>query len=329
MRGLTWSSFGPAGEVLKLRDLPIPDAGPGEVLVRIRFSGVNPSDTRATAGGRPGVTQPPFPLIVPHSDGSGEIAAVGQGVDPARVGQRVWLWNAQWRRAFGTAAEFVALPSEQAVPLPEGISLEAGAVLGIPGLTATHAVLADGPVAGKVVLVSGGAGSVGHLAVQAAQAAGAEVIATAHGTLGIDAARAAGAHHVLDYRDPDLAGAILRASGGRLVDRAVEVEFGRNIDTLAQVMAEGGTIAAYGSAQEMTPRLPFYPLMFKAVRIDCVLVYLLSPEARTRATASLTAMLEHGEVAPRIAHVLPLERGAEAHELVEAGKRRGAVLLEL
>ncbi|MEM8538835.1 MAG: NADPH:quinone reductase, partial [Pseudomonadota bacterium] len=267
MRAITYDRFGPAADVLTLQDLPTPDPAAGEVLVRLHASGVNPSDTKARAGGRPGVTAPPFPLIIPHSDGAGVIAAVGEGVPQSRVGQRVWVWNGQWRRASGTAAEYITLPAAQAVPLPDNVSFETGAVLGIPGLTAAHAVLGNGPVAGKRVLVSGGAGSVGHLAVQIAAQSGAEVIATARGTANLQAAQQAGAAHVLDYAAPDLAGRILAATGGALIDHVVEVEFGQNANTIAQVIAENGSVAAYGSAKDMTPSIPFYPLMFKAVRL--------------------------------------------------------------
>ena len=165
MSAITYSRFGPASDVLTLQDLPTPSPKPGEVLVRLATSGVNPSDVKARAGGRPGVTEPPFPMIIPHSDGAGVVEAVGDGVDQSRVGERVWIWNGQWRRAFGTAAEYIALPSAQAVVLPENTSFGQGAVLGIPGLTATHAVLGGGSVQGQTVLVSGGAGTVGRLAV--------------------------------------------------------------------------------------------------------------------------------------------------------------------
>ena len=280
MRAITYTEFGPASDVLTLENLPTPAPAAGEVLVRLATSGVNPSDVKARAGGRPGVTKPPFPKIIPHSDGAGHIEAVGEGVDASRVGQRVWIWNGQWKRAFGTAADYITLPAEQAVPLPEQTSFEQGAVLGIPGLTATHAVLGGGPVAGQKLLISGGAGTVGHLAIQVAKASGAEVIATARGTDGVKAAQAAGADHVFDYSDADLADQILAATAGQLIDRIVEVEFGKNSDTNAAVIAENGTIAAFGSALDMAPVMPFYPLMFKAVTLDLVLVYLLTKSQR-------------------------------------------------
>ncbi len=327
MRAITYDRFGSAKDVLKLEDLPIPKPGPGEVLVRLKASGVNPSDIRARAGGRPGVTKPPFPKIIPHSDGAGIIEAVGDERLHSRIGERVWIWNGQWRRAYGTAADYIAVPAEQAVRLPDHISFETGAILGIPALTATHAVLGAGPVDGKTILVSGGAGTVGRLAVQIAAVSGARVIATAHGAQDIEAAQSAGASAVLDYRSTNLANDILAATDGAHVDHVVEVEFGKNIDTLTQVIAERGRIVTYGSAQAMTPTLPFYPLLFKAVSIDLVLVYLLNQRERSRAIEQLNALLERGVMDFRISQKLSLEECARAHEIVEAGERAGSIVL--
>lgn len=329
MRAITYTEFGPASDVLTLENLPTPAPAAGEVLVRLATSGVNPSDVKARAGGRPGVTKPPFPKIIPHSDGAGKIEAVGEGVDASRVGQRVWVWNGQWKRTFGTAADYITLPAEQAVPLPEQTSFEQGAVLGIPGLTATHAVLGGGPVAGQKLLISGGAGTVGHLAIQVAKASGAEVIATARGTDGVKAAQAAGADQVFDYSDADLADRILAATDGQLIDRIVEVEFGKNSATNAAVIAENGTIAAFGSALDMAPVMPFYPLMFKAVTLDLVLVYLLTKSQRETAISNLTKLLERDMLSLRISHTLPLEDCAKAHDIIAEGNRAGSVILTL
>ncbi|MBO6895334.1 MAG: NADPH:quinone reductase [Roseibium sp.] len=329
MRAITYGRFGPARDVLKLEDVPTPTPLPGEVLVRLQVSGVNPSDNRARAGGRPGVTEPPFPKIIPHSDGSGIVEAVGEGVSSTRIGERVWIWNGQWQRAFGTAAEYIALPQEQAVALPDDVSFEEGAILGIPGMTACHAVLGGGPVRDRIVLVSGGAGTVGRLAIQVATASGARVLATARGDSGMEAARTAGAEKVFDYSDDTLAEQILDWTDGRPVDRIVEVEFGRNVETNTRIIAERGTIAAYGSAQEMTPVLPFYPLMFKAVTIDLVLVYLLSREERTVTVDNLTGLLERRALDFRISEVLRLEECARAHDIVAEGARAGSVLLKI
>ena len=325
MRAIGYSAFGPAASVLSLLDLPTPSPGPGEVLVEMQLSGVNPSDVKARAGNRPGVTEPPYPLIIPHSDGAGIIAAVGAGVDPARVGRRVWIWNGQWRRAFGTCASHIALPAQQAVDTPDDVTFETGAQLGIPGLTAAHAVFAAGPVAGKTVLVQGAAGTVGHLATQLAAWGGAKVIATARGE-GLDRARAAGAAEVVDFTGEDLAQRIAQAAGGP-VDHIVEVEFGRNADTDAAVIAENGTISAYGSALDMAPVMPFYPLMFKAVTLHIVLIYLLPEAPRDAAIARLHQAFADGALDCPVAQVFDLADTATAHEAVEAGKRAGGVLV--
>ena len=328
MRAISYSRFGPASEVLNLTDMPTPAPGGGDVRVRLQFSGVNPSDAKARAGARPGVTKPAFDQIIPHSDGSGVIDAVGDGVDPNRVGERVWIWNGQWQRAYGTAAEYITLPAQQAVPLPNGVPPEIGATLGIPGLTAAHTVYGGGDIAGKTLLISGGAGAVGHTAVQLAKAGDAKVISTCSPSA-MDRVKDAGADHVFDYADPDLAAKITEAAGGEVIDRAVEVEFGANAALLAQVMAPNGTIAAYGSFANMTPELPFGSYLFKALTIDIVLIYILPNEARMAAIANLHAALERGALSPAIHATYPLEACAEAHDAVMGSGRSGAVLLEI
>lgn len=326
MHAISYTRFGAAGDVLEMGELPTPSPGAGEVLVRLAASGVNPSDAKARAGGRPGVTKPAFERIVPHSDGAGVIEAVGDGVDTARVGQRVWIWNGQWQRAFGTAAEYIALPEGQAVALPGDISFETGATLGIPGLTAAHTVFGGGDVAGRTLLISGGAGAVGHNAVQLARWGGATVIATASPGA-TDRVRAAGADHVLDYGSATLAEEIMEASGGRGIDRTVEVEFGQNAELLAQVMRENGTVAAYGSGKAMTPTLPFGPYLFKAITIDIVLIYLLDTPDRTAAIERLHGALAEGALRPAIHARYDLHGAAEAQDAVMKPGRAGAVVL--
>jgi len=328
MHAISYSRFGPPNEVLAACEIPTPDPGPGEVLVRLHVSGVNPSDAKARAGARPGVTKPAFPRVVPHSDGAGVIEAVGDGVPAARIGTRVWIWNGQWQRAYGTAAQYIALPAAQAVPLPKGVDFDIGACLGIPGLTAAHTVFGGGCVAGQRLLVSGGAGAVGHNAVQLASAAGAEVIATcSHSAM--DRVRAAGAAQVFDYADPDLAEKILQSTGGNGIDRAIEVEFGANATLLHEVMAPNGTIAAYGSGKDMTPQVPFGPYLFKALKIDIILIYILPDAKRQAAIARLTTAVEAGTLRPVIHARFPLEDCATAHETVMRPGRAGAVLLDI
>ena len=326
MKAVLYREFGAAGDVLSVEEIATPTPGAGEVLVRVAFSGVNPSDVKARAGARPGVTKPPFPQIVPHSDGAGVIEAVGAGVDPARVGERVWIWNGQWQRPLGTCAEYIALPEAQAVALPEDVSFEVGAVLGIPGLTAAHCVFGGGDIAGKTLLVSGGAGTVGHLAVQLAKWGGATVIATGS-PKDFDKMRKAGADHVVDYRSDTLAADILAVTGGALVDMAVEVEFGKNVAMLAEVMAPNARLAIYGSAKDMAPEIPFGPILFKALTLDVVLIYILPDDERSEAIGRLHAALAAGALDVPVAQVFAPQEAARAHEAVEAGGRDGAVLV--
>ncbi|MBZ8119724.1 NADPH:quinone reductase [Roseovarius sp. LXJ103] len=327
MRAASYARFGAASDVLEITEIEMPTPGPGEVRVRLAFSGVNPSDAKARAGARPGVTKPAFPRIIPHSDGAGEIDAVGAGVDAARIGSRIWIWNGQWQRAFGTAAQFICLPSAQAVDIPSSVSLETGATLGIPGLTAAQVVFGGGDIAGKTLLISGGAGAVGHNAVQLAKWGGAKVIATARGA-GLARALEAGADSALDYTNADLAAEILEASGGG-IDRAIEVEFGANIPLLAEVMRPLGTIAAYGSGAEMMPTLPFGPFLFKALKIDITLIYLLPEAERAVIIERLHSALTTDALRPAIQAVLPLENCAEAHDAVMTPGRSGAILLDM
>ena len=326
MRAITFETLGPAQKVLHLTDRPCPTPAAGEVLVRVHFSGVNPSDVKLRDGARPGVTTPPFPVMIPHSDGAGIIEAVGEGVPADRIGERVWTWNAAWQRANGTAADYVCLPQAQAVPLPASVTLQTGAVLGIPGLTACHCVFGGGEIRGKTLLISGGSGTVGLLAVQLAKWGGARVIATASPALA-PRVRGAGADTVLDYTAPDLAAQILAANNGTPVDRVVEVEAGMNINLITEVIAVGGSIAAYGSAQKPEFTLPFYALMFKHVTLQMVLIYLLSHEERISAIMRLHSALIEGALHPDISEVYPAENCAAAHEAVEAGHRKGAILV--
>lgn len=326
MRAIIYSELGAAARVLSLQDLPTPDPAPGEVLVRLVLSGANPSDVKSRAG-RPGMTTPAFPVIVPHSDGAGTIVAVGDGVSPDRIGQQVWIWNGQWQRAMGTAADYIALPAAQAVPLPEGVSLDAGACMGIPGLTAAEAVFRDGDVAGQTLLISGGAGAVGHNAVQLAAWGGATVIATCAPEAAARV-RAAGAQHVLDYRDPDLAARVMDLTGGRGADRAIEPEFGVNAAMLARALRPGGTVAAYGSALNMTPELPFRDYLFKAITVEFLLIYITPMALRMQMIDRLHAALTAGALVPAVHARFALDQTIAAHECIEAGKRAGAVLID-
>lgn len=325
MRAAAYTRTGPASEVITIGDIGTPAAGPGEVRVKLSWSGVNPSDVKTRAGLRSATL--PFPRIVPHSDGAGVIDQVGEGIDPGRIGQRVWTWNAAWGRAEGTAAQYIALPASQAVPLPDNILDEVGACLGIPAMTAWHAVHVDGGVMGKRVLVAGGAGAVGHYAVQLARLAGAaQVIATVSNDEKAALAKEAGADVALNYKKDNLAGAVTDATGGEGVDRIIEVDFGVNAATGIALLKPEGDIVVYGSgAPEIA--VPFVPAILKNIRLRFFIVYNLSPADRAASIAGLTKLLEQGSLIHNIAARMPLERIAEAHELVESGKAVGNVVL--
>ncbi len=325
MRAAYYERTGAAREVLQLGELPTPEPGPGEVLVRLVTSGVNPSDVKSRAGLRS--KELPFPRIVPHSDGAGVIDAIGEGVAAARLGERVWTWNAAWKRPFGTAAQFVVLPAEQAVRLPDGVGFDAGACLGIPALTALHAVRMDGGVAGKSVLVTGGAGAVGHYAVQMARLAGArQVIATVSSEEKARLAREAGAAVTIDYRGEDVAARVQQATGGEGVDRVIEVDFAANVNSSLAAVKPEGDIVVYGSGKPEIA-VPFFPTILKNVRLRFFIVYNLLPADRAAAIEQLTAWLRDGRLQHRIAARLPLAQIAQAHELVESGRALGNVVL--
>ncbi|MEM7546579.1 MAG: NADPH:quinone reductase [Pseudomonadota bacterium] len=325
MKAAWYEGFGPAADVLTIGDLPDPEPGAGEVLVRIHATGINPSDAKLRAGARPGAVME-FPRIVPHSDGAGEIVAVGTGVDAGRVGERVWLWNAQWKRAFGTAAQMIALPAEQAVRLPDSTSFAEGASLSIPAMTAWYAVYADGPVAGKTVLVTGGAGTVGRYACQMAALGGARVITT----VSSDAKAAhSGAADWINYREADVAEAVMDMTSGEGVDRIVEVDFGANQAASLAVIKAGGTIASYASAADMTPVLQFYGFMFKHVNLRMLIRYQFSAAENRAGEAALTEWLEAGKLSHAVVPGGTLDDIAAGHDMVMAGDKLGTVVLNI
>jgi NADPH2:quinone reductase len=327
MQAAWYERTGAAREVLQLGELPDPQPGPGEVRVRLRWSGVNPSDVKSRAGLRSTVL--PFPRIVPHSDGMGVIDAVGPGVAQARCGERVWVWNAAWGRPYGTAAQWVVLPQQMAVRMADGVPDEAGACFGIPALTAMHAVLARGGVRGQRVLVAGGAGAVGHYAVQFARRLGArQVLATASTPEKARIACAAGAEQAIDYRAADAAARILDATSGQGLDRVIEVDIAANAALDLQVLRRGGDCVVYGSgAGEF--RLPFFPLIANNIGLQFFIVYHLNDAERAQAVAALEQLLEQGGIEHRIAERLPLAQIAQAHEAVEQGRAAGNVVLAI
>jgi NADPH2:quinone reductase len=319
-------------EVLQVGEIPTPWPGPGEVRVRVHVSAVNPSDSKRRAGWDGAAM--PHPRVVPHNDGAGVIDATGPGVPPERVGERVWVFEATIHNAFGTAATFVVVRSACAIRLPDGAGFELGASLGVPAMTAHRAVFSGGPVAGKTVLVAGGAGSVGRFAVQLARWAGAAVIATAGSPAQAEIACQAGATSVFGYKDVDLAERIEAAakatiSGG--VDRIVEVQIGRNIGTDARVIRPNGTIISYASSEDLAeqPVFPLRPLLTKSVTVQWIIVYTMPQAAKDQATRDITHALEENAISAVIAKRFPLNQIAEAHRLVGLGGAGGKVLVQI
>lgn len=330
MRAAWYERVGPAREVLLYGERPMPSLGHGEVLVQLHTSGVNPSDVKARAGARGGKSELAYPFIVPHSDGAGIVVECGAGCSSGIVpGTRVWISNGQWRRASGTATQYIAIDENLVFPLPDNVSYETGAALGIPALTACHVTTGFGELAGRNVLISGGAGTVGRLAVQFAKHAGAFVVASGHGTADEQRIASAGADAFVDYASPTFVTDVLNASKGKGIDHAVEVEFGANVENLADLLSDRGTVVTYGSARTMRPEIPFYKFLFKGIQLQFVLVYLLTANERAAAASRINQLLQEGRLDVPIHEVLPLKDCVVAHELVESGQRSGAVVLDV
>lgn len=315
---------GPARDVLVVGEMETPQPAEGEVLVRLAVSGVNPSDVKSRAG-RPLTA----PRIIPHSDGAGVIEAVGEGVDRARTGERVWIWNGQWKRPFGTAAEYIALPQEQAVRLPDHVDFAAGACLGIPALTALQAVDHQGDVAGKTLLVTGGAASVGHYICQIASRRGARVIATASARRA-DHARAAGAAEIIDYRNDDVAERVKALTGGRGADGIIDMDLSTTATLLPKgVLAPHGKLVCYGSNVPADIPVSFTAMLWGSLTLQLFLVYELTPAQRQAALAELTRLLEQDALVHAVGASFALDDIAAAHEAVEKGDIIGNVVLDL
>lgn len=327
MRAAYYERTGAAADVLRVGDVPCAEPGDGEVRVRVHASGVNPSDVKKRQGRMPAPAD--YPLIIPHSDGAGVIEAAGPGVPPQRLGERVWLWNAQWHRPFGTAAEFCVVPSNQAVRLPDGLGFAEGACLGIPAETAWVAVMAGAPGPGKVVLVHGGAGAVGEIAVAIAAHAGAEVVATVSTDEKAAIARAAGARTVVDRHTGDIVGAVMAASDGAGAEHIVDVDFGANWRIDAAALAVNGTIAAFSAPSAPVFEIDYYAFAARAAHLRFVQVYLLPPAERAAAIAGLTRLLEDAALPVRVGARFALDRIVAAHEAQESGAVVGNIVVEI
>jgi NADPH2:quinone reductase len=317
-----YDCYGPAGDVLRVEEIERPEPGPGEVRVRLQLSGVNPTDWKSRAGSTP---RPIDGFQIPHHDGVGVIDEVGEGVDPGRAGQRVWLWLAAAGRCWGTAAEWTIVPERQAVRMPDGISAELGASLGVPAMTAHRCLFADGPLDGQTVLVAGGAGAVGHFAIELAKHAGARVITTVSGPRKAELAARAGADHVVNYTDADAADQI-RALGPP-VDRVIEVALGANLALDLAVTRPHASIVTY-AAEPADPALPVRACMTANLTLRFVLLYGVPPAALGQAASDITGALADGALTELPVTRFGLADVAAAHRAVEAGTP-GKVVIEL
>jgi NADPH2:quinone reductase len=321
MKAAWYTKNGTAQDVLVVAELATPKPGPGEVLVKVYRSGINPSDVKSRKA-RPLNTE----LIIPHSDAGGVIHAVGEGVSEQRVGQRVWLWNGQWQRPMGTAAEFIALHQSQAVPLPPGVDFDVAACLGIPALTALQAVHLAGPLEGKTVLVTGAGNVVGNYVTQLAVRRGATVIGTAGSAHRKSHATQAGASHVLDYKSEPIAERVKQITAGHGVDAILDMDFASTAGLLGQgVLKAHGTLVTYGSNSVGATPIDFRAMLWGSLKIKAFLVYDLEGADREIITAELTALLASKSLVHTIGATFSLDEIATAHEAVESGATIGSV----
>ncbi|GAC1313781.1 MAG: NADPH:quinone reductase [Chloroflexota bacterium] len=311
-------------DVLQVGTVDRPQPGPGEVLVKIAASGVNPSDTYGRRGSQAPMA---FPRVIPHQDGAGTIEAVGQEVSADRVSERVWVYEATYNRPGGTAAEYCVVPANRAIHLPDAITFDAGACLGIPALTAHRAVYTDGSVAGRTLLVTGGAGAVGAAAIQFARWGGANVITTVSSDEKAEIARGAGAQHVINYRTQDVVAEVKRLTQDRGVARIVEVDFGGNLPVSLHVLAPNGAIASYATRGATEPKVPFRSLMVKNITVHAILVYSMPEDAKEAGAAAITRALGEGALRPIVGRVMRLDEVAAAHTAVEQGSVIGNVVI--
>jgi NADPH2:quinone reductase len=317
---------GDAKDVLTVSEVSTPEPGPGEVRVHIKASGVNPSDTKARAA-RP----VPQPYCIPHSDGAGVIDAVGAGVDASRIGQRVWIWNGQWQRPFGTAAQYIALPAEQAVPLPDNTSFEAGACLGIPALTAARAVELLGDIQGKTIVIIGAGSAVGHYATQLAILQGATVIGTGSSADKIAHAMQAGATHMVNYKTENVAERVKELTNGRGADGIIDMDFSTTAAMLGQgIVAHHSPVVIYGSntLNDDVP-VPIRAVFFASLTLHTFLLYELQPQVRERNIAWLNKLMSEGKLQHAISQCYNLKDAAAAHEMVESGRAVGNVVIQV
>jgi NADPH2:quinone reductase len=323
MRAAWYEKNGSATEVFTIGEIETPKPGPGEVRVKLKTSGVNPSDVKTRAGT---VRKIAFPRVIPQSDGAGDIDMVGEGVPQSRVGERVWTWNGQWKRPFGTAAEYIVLPAIQAVKLPAAISYEAGACLGIPALTAWHAIDIAGTKAGTTLLIAGGAGAVAHYAIQFAKARGAVVITTVSSDAKAKIAKDAGADVTINYKTENVGERVMALTNGG-VDAVIELDLTANAALLPTVLRPRGTLVVYGTGPQV--QFPGSFCLANNITVKFLLVYELTEDERARAVADITRMLEANSLKHNVAETYPLADIVKAHQAVESGKVAGNVVMQV
>jgi NADPH:quinone reductase len=324
MKAAWYEKQGPPRDVLVVGEMPEPVPAAGEVRIRIEASGISPGDIKKrqdTFGY--GMA---YPRVIPHSDGAGRVDQLGAGVSSEWMGRAVWCYGAQSYRPFGTAAEFTVVPVEQIAPLPDKVSMEQGACLGIPGITAHRAMYVGGAVRGRTVMVQGAAGAVGLCAVALARHAGARVIGTVRSASDQPTPKNAGAHDVV-LSDKDLAARVRRLAPEG-IDHIVEVAFAANIEVDVELLKLGGSIASYAT-DNATPKIPFWQMVFKNLRIFFLGGDDFPKEAKQQAARDLNAALEAGWSGFEIGERIPLAEIARAHELVERPVRPGRVLVAL
>lgn len=327
MRAYAYSTFGPADAVLAPIEAPLPRPSRKQVLVRLHASGLNPHDTKRRSGWLGG--QIPAQGVIPHSDGAGEVIEIGDEVAAALLGARVMVFGASHGGYAGTAAEYVVLPCENVLRIPDTLSYVDAAALGVPAITACYAVLSGDSVANRWVLVHGGAGAVGRAAVDVARWSGARVIATASSDEKAAVAREAGAEFTLDYRKGDIAAAVAEITGGKGVDLVVDVDFGANLAVDAACVAENGRVASYSSTSNRTPVLPYYDFAMKGVTLHFVQAMNIPPRAAAQACDVVSAMLADRRLAVDVGHTLDLAAIAKGHELLESGRAQGKVIFAI
>jgi len=315
MRAAFYERNGTARDVLRVGELDTPRAGPGEVRVKLATSGVNPSDVKSRQGTTRKIA---FERIIPQSDGAGVIDEVGDGVAKSRIGERVWVWNGQWKRAFGTAAEFITLPAPQAVTLPENVNFDAGACLGIPAMTAVHAVSLANATKGTTLLVSGGAGAVSQYVIQFAKMKGANIITTISSHEKAKAAREAGADHIIDYKKENVSDRVMEITGKRGVDTVIEMDLSANAKLIPGVLRPKGSVIVYGTGPEAV--LPAAFCLVNSIRLQFFLVYELDQRDRENAIMAINGALKQGALRNNTAQrTYPLADAVAAHEAVERG----------